>query len=170
LPVLVYRHPGAVLASYRRMGWQPDLAELRAALGSDGPPEAKDPVADLAWFWAAINDRALSDLADIPGAVVVSHEELAAGGAAAMQRVFQALGLPWTSATASAVGGPDRAPERANASGQTLHQLGRPAAEVAHAWRATVADDELAPLEAGAGATMARLAARRLDLSEFSPR
>ncbi|WP_448233555.1 sulfotransferase [Microbacterium lacticum] len=28
-PVLVYRHPGAMLVSYRRMGWAPDVAELR---------------------------------------------------------------------------------------------------------------------------------------------
>ena len=27
--VFLYRHPGAVLASYRRMGWRPDLDELR---------------------------------------------------------------------------------------------------------------------------------------------
>lgn len=26
--VLIYRHPGAVLVSYRRMGWRPDVDEL----------------------------------------------------------------------------------------------------------------------------------------------
>jgi len=28
-PVLIYRHPGAVLTSYQRMGWAPDVEELR---------------------------------------------------------------------------------------------------------------------------------------------
>src|SRR5699024_4148149 len=27
--VIIYRHPGALLSSYRRMGWAPDIAELR---------------------------------------------------------------------------------------------------------------------------------------------
>ena len=27
-PVLLYRHPGAALVSFRRMGWNPGLAEL----------------------------------------------------------------------------------------------------------------------------------------------
>src|SRR5699024_9716262 len=28
LPVLIFRHPGAILASYRRMGWRDDLNEV----------------------------------------------------------------------------------------------------------------------------------------------
>src|SRR4051794_16992381 len=41
--VLLYRHPGAALASYRRMGWTPDLDELRPVLAAHrarvGTPE-----------------------------------------------------------------------------------------------------------------------------------
>ena len=42
LPILVYRHPAAVLASYRRMGWLPDVAEVALAVsdlaGTEEPP------------------------------------------------------------------------------------------------------------------------------------
>ncbi len=170
VPILVYRHPGAVLASYRRMGWQPDLAELSAALSPDWLPDDQDSVGRLAWFWSAINGCALADLAEIPQALVLSHEELATGGVAAMQRVYQALDLRWTDAVTAAVSGLDRAKEVVNSTGKTLHQLGRTADQVARAWRATVSDAEVTQLEASAGATMAMLAARRLDLSEFSVR
>ena len=45
IPVLVFRHPGAILASYRRVAWRPRLDELAAiatspevrALGLDLP-------------------------------------------------------------------------------------------------------------------------------------
>ena len=53
-PVLVYRHPGAVLASYRRVSWSPRLDEVAAiagtpevrALGLDLPevPQGSTPV------------------------------------------------------------------------------------------------------------------------------
>ena len=32
---MVYRHPAAVLASYRRMGWLPDVAEVSAAVSDE---------------------------------------------------------------------------------------------------------------------------------------
>ena len=176
LPVLVYRHPGAVLASYRRMGWRPDLAEVEAAL----PPELRadaqdhdvhaDPVAALAWFYATVNRVALDDLAHVPGAVVVSHTELASGGAAAMQRLYRACGLGWDDRTEAAVrsagSGEGKAPKaRVNAKGKTLHELGRDSSAVAEAWRAKVTGEELATLDEIAGPTLAALESARVDLS-----
>jgi hypothetical protein len=173
LPVLVYRHPGAVLASYRRMGWSPDVTEIMAAVpgarasGAGLPGEA--PV--LAWFWATLNDVALADLADIPDAVVVAHEELAAGGEDAMARLFLACGLGRP--PRSGAGGPTREPARPgraarpgpNARGKTLHRLDRPASEVAGAWRSGIGEDDLAAMDALVGPTLAALRSRQLDLA-----
>ncbi len=36
LLVLIYRLPGAVLTSCRRMGWHPDIEEVRHAAGREG--------------------------------------------------------------------------------------------------------------------------------------
>jgi hypothetical protein len=193
IPVLVYRHPGAVLASYRRMGWSPDVPEILAAVPDardsfPGDPAAhagKGTVADaavLAWFWAVLNGVALADLADVPGAVVVSHEELAAGGAEAMARLFVACGLRRSARETSVLAGANgaaggtrpvvtppragRVPKaRTNQNGKTLHRLDRPAGEVATAWRSATEPTDLAAMDTLAGPTLAALAERRLDLN-----
>jgi Sulfotransferase family len=233
LPVLVYRHPGAVLASYRRMGWSPDVREILAAVPDARDSFPGDPVAHrdrapadngpgvnvvdngpgvnpvdnapvdnavdnavgdgadaagdgadaavLAWFWAVLNGVALADLADVPGAVVVSHEELAAGGAEAMARLFVACGLrrPGPGQETSVLAGGDgaggsvaprggRVPKaRTNQNGKTLHRLDRPAGEVATAWRSAISPDDLAAMNTLAGPTLAALAERRLDLTSL---
>jgi hypothetical protein len=102
-PVLVYRHPAAVLASYRRMGWGADWAQIVAMPEfherRSGPlPAADDEVAVMAEFWRFGNSVALDDLqvlasAGRPG-LVVSHAEVAGGGSAAVASLLQALGLP----------------------------------------------------------------------------
>jgi hypothetical protein len=171
LPVLVYRHPGAVLASYRRMRWSPDVAEVSAAVSSEvglAPAPvgaATDDARTMAWFWSTLNAVALRDLSSSAGAVVVSHEELAAGGVDALRTLFDACGLGWSAqpgqATRETVPPAGRMAEEA---GQTLHRLDRPSGEVASAWRSAVDDVELGDLEEQAGATLADLQAARLVL------
>jgi hypothetical protein len=176
LPVLVYRHPGAVLASYRRMGWSPDLGEIEAALPetlSADPHEHDihaDPVAALAWFWVTLNQVALDDLRRVPGAVVVSHTELASGGPSAMRVLYAACGLGWNdrieAAVRSAGSGEARSPKaRVNAKGKTLHELGRSSTDVAEAWRSKVSAEDLQTLDEIAGPTLAALESARLALS-----
>lgn len=176
LPVLVYRHPGAVLSSYRRMGWSPDLAEVEAALPEPLFADAHehdvhaDPVAALAWFWATLNQVALADSRAVPGALVVSHTELASGGTAAMQRLYAACGLGWSDRIEAAVrtagSGEGRTPKaRVNAKGKTLHELGRSSTVVAEAWRAKVDPEDLNTVDEIAGPTFAALESARIDLS-----
>ena len=107
LPVLVYRHPGAILASYRRVTWRPRLDELAVitrspevrALGLDLPdvPEGSDPItaAEMGVFWSVLHELALHDVA-ASGAVVVAHAELASGGEAAGRGLAERLGLRWS--------------------------------------------------------------------------
>ena len=74
LPVLLVRHPGAVLSSYRRMGWSPDLDEIAPLalehLGEDVRPSG-DAATDMAVFWSTLHRLALLDLRGT-GAVVGS--------------------------------------------------------------------------------------------------
>jgi hypothetical protein len=171
LPVLVYRHPAAVLASYRRMGWLPDVAEVSAAVSDEvgvAPAPVDVPVSDpraMAWFWSTLYSVALRDLADVEDAVVVSHEELAVGGTPALGRLFEACGL------AAPPDEPSRGPEAAPApvaskedEGKVLHRLDRPPDEAATAWRSVVDDSELAMLDDLAGPTFGALQAARLPL------
>ncbi|MGL5859363.1 MAG: sulfotransferase [Angustibacter sp.] len=176
-PILVYRHPGAVLASYRRMGWSPDLAEVAAAVPAgerpdhlqDTPTQADGDalLPAMAWFWSLLNEVALDDLATVSGAVVVAHEDLAGGGLEAMRQLFTVCGLRWTdqvernlARTGTSDGPAPRA--SSNPTRQTLHRLDRPSQQVASSWRAHVPPDEVLALERLAGHTLDRLAGRRL--------
>ncbi|MDN5767703.1 MAG: sulfotransferase [Humibacillus sp.] len=162
--VLVYRHPGAILSSYRRMGWTPDLAEIATILPV-GPPcpdlDEVDPVVDeMGRFWDALHRAALEDVAATPGVLVVSHEDLASGGTEALARLTAACDLtPKTQPAApsrSAASATD-ASENTGASETRLHNFNRKPTEVAHAWRTRVTDAEVAVLEHHAAATLETL-------------
>ncbi|MBR7743695.1 sulfotransferase [Phycicoccus sp. BSK3Z-2] len=154
--VVIHRHPGAMLASYRRMGWQPDLGELvpvvdrfRRERGDGAPeipelPHEADPGGALAmgWFWAALYAMALTDVDRAPGTLVVSHRRIATDPAAC-RRVHNALGVPWGPAADaefsrehSDTGGRDR-----------LHNFDRAPQEVADAWRTALAPEEVEEIE-----------------------
>jgi hypothetical protein len=181
VPVLVYRHPGAALVSYRRMGWQPDLEELRPILSAHreaegtldrGLPELAlpgetDEATAMASFWSALYEIALDRAASVDGLVVVSHEELAGGGMPAVQTLFEALGLATSDATAAEIEQeqPQATPQRPTGSGRpALHDFDRAPAQAAHSWRGRLTADELTTLEAVAGDMMARLDTLRLPL------
>jgi len=183
--VLLYRHPAAALASYRRMGWEPDLEELqplvRAHQGEGHPAEltaqdlprhgeVSEPEA-MGRFWAALYTMALSDAVRTPGTLVVSHEEIAAGGVDAARALFDALGLSWTDRTteelsAGEVGEAAEPPDAATgpsplgavAEPVRLHRLNRDPTTVARSWRAAVGDDDLESVE-----KVTRDVLRRLD-------
>lgn len=77
-PVLVFRHPAAVLASYRRMGWTPDVAEIVAVEPSSAaraPGDEADDVDRMAFFWSACHQIALRPAPGGGTIVCVSHEE-----------------------------------------------------------------------------------------------
>lgn len=173
VPVLVHRHPGAVLASYRRMGWRPDLAELKAIVDSGSVPasvplpaipdreEASEAEA-MGVFWAVLHEIALADVAaTATRLVVVSHQELALGGVDAGRRLATELGLSWTPAMAEELskesGGGPTSPEK-------LHNFDRSPAQVAEEWRSHLTPDEVEVIESVTDGARARLSAARLPL------
>lgn len=170
--ILVYRHPGAVLSSYRRMGWQPDVGEVRSIVhlaGSEGldvsdipqSPDAPNEVEAMAYFWAALHVLALAEAPIPTPMLVVSHEELATLGPKGGQRVFSELGLQWSVLAAEEMSRASGSPVDAH----ELHNFDRPSASVAGAWRSKVADDEIEDLERLTIGVRTRLEARRLKLS-----
>lgn len=168
--VLVYRHPGAVLASYRRMGWSVDLRELITSLVVDEwhterrwslieqleRVRSEDDVEQMAAFWNVLHVLALSDLP--AGSLVVSHQDLAAGGVSAVNPLFENLGLEFTSAVRSQL--TQESP--AEITGTQLHRLNRSPAEVAESWRRDVDPTTVDVLEAGASEGMEQLEAANL--------
>lgn len=174
VPVVVLRHPGAVLASYRRMGWSPDLDEVapllaahRRARGHANPDELAqvdpaDDVAAMAGFWSALHEIALDKEERAP-AVWVSHDALAAGGPAAGRELFARLGLTWSARSAAEWAAGESQPTREEAG--RLHNLGRDPSRVAEAWR-----DRLAPGEVDRVEELTQPVRARLEAVGAEPR
>jgi hypothetical protein len=149
LPVLVFRHPAAVLNSYRRMGWRPDMAEtarVAAQLGLPGP-DASDDIAAMAWFWSFCHRVALDDLARLGRGVVVSHAEVAEGGEPAARRLLTSCGLRWSARVEQQLAVPKNAPARTSVERPLLHDFDRPPAQVATAWRTALPAADVARIE-----------------------
>lgn len=170
--VVVYRHPGAALASYRRMGWRPDVSELsqivEALLESEQtpgvtPPPSKrtDEVGTMSWFWNVLYSIAVHDLVKAPGSVLVSHTELASSGVLAHKAMFSHLDLRWAPTKRK------RAPEidpPVLADPEALHNLHRAPAAVAEEWRQSLTDREIAQIEDATTQTREALERHRLPL------
>lgn len=170
IPLLVYRHPAAVLASYRRMGWTADLDEVNALLphvlaSLPHTALAEDSIsADavlMGRFWSALNTQALRDLDTLDGSIVVSHEEVTRGGAPAMQRLFDLLGLRWSSEVDRRLASPQPLAHEPHANRAALHDFNRTPESVSNAWRATISDADRTVVEQLSASTMDALEARR---------
>lgn len=155
-PVLLFRHPGAVLSSYRRMGWAPDVKELEAIVeqfitiygsqpGVESAPERADDVSLMAWFWNVLNGIALFD-ADRLGAdvTVLSHEDIAVKGPGFASELFRHLGLVWQERSTAEL---ERSGATVPVDDMALHNFDRNPAKVAYEWETKVTGSERDQLE-----------------------
>jgi hypothetical protein len=176
--VLLYRHPGAALASYRRVGWEPAVEELRpiqqeherAHGGESGTTTVpgrgeSDQASTVSRFWAALYGIALDHAAETSGLVIVSHEELSAGGVAAARKLFETLGLRWNEAAErEMLGTAANGRTGGSVSTQTLHDFARSPREVSGAWRDQLSPEELLAVEETTQKVRDRLHESRLQL------
>jgi hypothetical protein len=171
-PVVLFRHPGALLKSYRRMGWRPAVSEMQE-LGLEvpglQPPTGTDPhsVEVMAWFWTACYTTVLDDLRHVPQAVLVDHAELAKGGDPALSSLLTTLGIPCPDLKD---GRGRSAPARLGIGRRhgekpELHNFERTAAEVADGWRASLSPQEAETLELLTYRTWSALQSRRVRLN-----
>lgn len=155
-PVLIHRDPGAMLVSYRRVGWLPDIDELRPIVQEfeRSDPEAAaaiprlnadaphDGVLAMAWFWSALYAMALADIVRIPGGIVVSHE-LVATDVDYCRRLHDHLGVPWNAGAEMEFG----RETSAGVDPARLHNFNRRPADAAMAWKAHLPVSEAAELD-----------------------
>ncbi|MGH3472837.1 MAG: sulfotransferase [Nocardioidaceae bacterium] len=174
-PVLVYRHPGAVLTSYRRMGWTADLAELLPTLQASvscvpaargRPPGLSEDAADMCDFWSGLHRLALKDIDLLPDAVVVSHDELSTCGVPAVRRLFEVCDLTWTPKVERSVTAAFGSREQADAlMSAALHNFDRRPEEVSKGWRSKLPAAEAAAVEQATQDVLQDLERRRVRLA-----
>jgi hypothetical protein len=174
-PVVLFRHPAALLASYRRMGWSPAVGEMATALAGDGtravetPPHEPSSLAAMAWFWSAAYDQVLDDQTVVPGAVLVDHAELTRGGDPALLGLLRECGVDGSAlrelgkSRGGSRWGAGRAADR-----PVLHDFDRTPSEITESWRRTLGETDVSTVEGLTGETWARLRARRLPLPSTS--
>lgn len=165
-PILIYRHPAAVLASYRRMGWTADAAEM-AALGAPASDDESDVTA-MAVMWGWCHEIALGDLEGVPGALVVSHTSLTMGGAAALGHLRALLGLSPISED-SPQAGPDAGNDAERREG-VLHDFNRTSSEVDVGWRQHLSAEDISAVEVASAPIWRALEARQLHFPTVVPR
>jgi hypothetical protein len=155
LPVLLYRHPAAVLASYRRMGWTADTDEM-VALGGPKPADDSD-LAAMAAMWSWCHEIALRDLDRIDTGLVVSHHAMTVGGVAAHRELCSLLALK-----------PPRAARADTALHErrrgVLHDFDRSTDAIEEGWRDEVPADELSAMEELVAPIWAELEDRQVPL------
>lgn len=160
IPVLLYRHPAAVLASYRRMGWSADTDEI-VNLGAPASTGGGDLEA-MAAMWRWCHEIALADLDRVTDSVVVSHDLLTTSGSAAQAALFERIGLDLP---------PASAPAAARVSSETgsgvvrdggLHDFTRTPDDVANGWRSRLAPDDIEAMERAVGTVWQELQDRQL--------
>lgn len=168
LPVVVYRHPGAVLASFRRMSWVPDPDEV-AHLESMVPDRlrrtealvgAPVDVELIGRMWSALYSLVLMDAEHLQNLLCVSHGDLVEGGPEALSTMFVKCRLPPASK-------PRHTGHRRSAStteSRQLHNFDRDPREVASSWRSKVSHDDVAYLEEAVEPVWTGLQDRRLRL------
>ncbi len=161
VPVVLYRHPGAVLASYRRMGWTADLTEAHRLQGRTVAEPVADDVEAMAEFWSFLYSGVLAWLDRVPGTIVVSHAELTSGGRVAVARVMRAAGLSPRNKASSPE---DRPASSAVKEGQ-LHGFEREASDVIEGWRTRLLPVDVDRMDRAAGVVWDELQRNRLDLS-----
>jgi Sulfotransferase family len=161
VPVVLYRHPGAVLASYRRMGWTADLSEAYHLQGRTQVEPAADDVEAMAEFWGFLYSGVLGWLDRVPGTILVSHAELTSGGRLAVSRVMRAAGLSPRAAGPSPA---DRASSPGVKEGQ-LHGFAREASDVIEGWRTRLLPADVERMDRAAGVVWEELQRNRLALS-----
>lgn len=158
IPVLLFRHPGAALTSYRRMGWSPDLRELapivdtflrqhgQCAGVTPLPADAEsDEIVAMAWFWKALYGMALYDAERLEQCVVVAHHDVAEGGEMFCRALFDELGLRWSHRVDDQLTRQDSVKPVVDQA--TLHNFDRPPTQVAREWESKVIPEERARIE-----------------------
>lgn len=133
-PVVVVRHPVALLASLRRVGWTAKFSALRQEpLIEDYFPderaffekEPRSQAEDVAAHWRILYKMLLDQADRHPAWKVVVHEELCEHPQRTFQNLYRRLGLPWSARVENKIEGMTKRSATAGASSGQVQDFQR---------------------------------------------
>lgn len=165
-PVAVtVRHPAAVVHSYRRLGWDIELAALwqQEELLADHdvrdlllPRPGADAVTHVAQLWAGLYTVLGTYIDRNEGIVGVRHEDLSARPIDGFRSLYGEVGLPWTDGVESTVRSMTGAHNPSAPDRDRVHTLKRDSAADVGRWRSELTADEVMRVREIAGPVAAR--------------
>ena len=135
-PVVMVRHPAAVAASYKRLGWpvrlealrgQPELVE-RYFPDQDDLRSTGNVVEDAARLWRALHVVMSDQLDRNPEWTVLRHEDLNGSPVETLKRLYDSLGLPWSESVARRIQDMTSGRNRVEAKGSRVQDFRRDSA------------------------------------------
>ncbi|MGI9625794.1 MAG: sulfotransferase family protein [Longimicrobiales bacterium] len=132
-PVIMVRHPAAVAASYKRLGWpvrlealrnQPELVE-RYFPDRDDLRSSGNVVEDAARLWRALHVVMADQLDRNPDWTVLRHEDLNASPVQTLRDLYDSLGLPWSESVGRRIEEMTSGGNRAEAQGSKVQDFRR---------------------------------------------
>jgi sulfotransferase family protein len=170
IPVIVtVRNPWAVAASFKRLGWGFDVADVRRRLleaGRDapdhpGPPiDGRDPITSAAALWDTAHRLLLDDESFGTRIVFVDLDQVVAHPVDTYEGLYRVAGLPWTDAVAEDIEARYRQDGSQGAGTPTSTKAhdwkARDVSQVNLYWKDLLTEEEAATVTALAGATWER--------------
>jgi hypothetical protein len=149
--VVTVRPPAAVAASFKRLGWSFEVADLVERLGAAGEPyrslldaeRLAHPAGNAAVLWHVVNGSLLDLARRDDGVMIVDTDVLIADREATVRRLYDRLGLPVTTAVEHRIARSGRGDGPAHPTGTRAHGGHRDPAAANTYW-----SDVLTPAEA----------------------
>ena len=154
-PVVLIRHPAAMVASLKRLGWyatfnsftsQPELMQTRLrqfAVELQTPPPQSDLIGQAILMWRLLYTVVEQYQREWPGWLYVHHERLSQQPVQGFQQIYDYLGLCWTPAIEKQISAySDRTNPQAS-SGRLVRQLRLDSAANTKCWQKILSPAEV---------------------------
>jgi len=159
--VVIMRHPLSTIASYKRLNWHYDVADLldRTAHFDEALHQqlagvevaALRDVERWAYMWLAIYSMLQHFMERNPAMLFVTHEELSQRPHQVLQELYERLGLPFSVPVKQKITAHTSAKNPTEPTGNQPHVLRRNSAENMYRWRHILTTEEAAAIQAITG-------------------
>jgi hypothetical protein len=173
--VVIMRHPGATVASMKRLGWGHDFSGLTSQkelmkdfLNPVLEGYKTDKLSQLeeqALLWVCINTVLAEFMKRNPQMIFIKHEDLSTDPEAELEKIYTKLGLPFTEKVRTQIRSHTGAANPAEATDNRTHVLRRNSKEMLGRWKSALTPEEIRRVREITGP----LAAKYYDDESWAP-